>query len=60
MKIIINEPIASASWSYRKGDQIDTQLCETISEEQALSWLNAGIAEVVKEPVRRKGKKEQS
>lgn len=61
MKIIIKDPVASVSWSYRKGDLIDTDNSEFITDEQALIWLNSGVAEAVKEPTqKRKGKREQS
>lgn len=60
MKIIITQSVASASWSFRKGDLIDTDNNEFITDDQAISWLNAGIAEAVKEPASRRRKKEQS
>ncbi|WP_041397943.1 hypothetical protein [Rubinisphaera brasiliensis] len=60
MKIIIKDSVASASWSFRKGDLIDTEDNEFITQDQALIWLNSGIAEAVKESASRRRKKEQS
>ena len=60
MKIIIKDPVASVSWSYRSGDLIDTEDNEFVSDDQAITWLNAGIAEAVKEPDSKRRKKEQS
>lgn len=58
MKIIIKDPVASASWSFRAGDLIDTEDNDFITDEQAISWLNAGIAEAVKETASKRRKKE--
>ena len=52
MKIIIRQPIASRAWAFRAGDIIDAD--EFITEQEALNWLNAGIAEAVKVPRKRK------
>lgn len=56
MKITINDPLVSRSFAFRKGDIIDTDASETVTDEQALIWLNAGIATAIKEPAK-KGKR---
>ncbi len=46
MRIKILHAIASALWSYKRGDIVE------VEDTEAVRWLNAGIAEaIVAEPV---------
>ena len=49
MKIKMLTTIASISWVYKEGRIVDTASDPNIDEEQALKWLEQGIAEAVKE-----------
>ncbi|MEZ5945212.1 MAG: hypothetical protein R3C18_27880 [Planctomycetaceae bacterium] len=51
MELIILQPVVTRSLSLRKGDQISSEI---IGEPEALVWLNAGIAEAIKKPRKRR------
>ena len=47
MELIIKQPIVTRSLSLRKGDTISSEI---VGEDEAIIWLNAGIAEAIKKP----------